>query len=230
MKTDEGVTELADRDFDAIEAAVMETTRGRWFLQEFARRNRSADTEMLLEAIARLERAIPVDAAAPKPAGEETANAEIAATDDVAEAAPDGAGAAANAFDTIHNQLSALVAERKRAAEPVAEAPLADEPVEEHQPARQSPEELAAIETVVVVESDEEAGLDAEDVEFVEFEDEQPQIATTAEPEAALEIATETASDWQDEFDTGYRPRPDATMADLDRLSRADSAALFCIS
>lgn len=44
-------------DFAAIETAVMETARGRWFLAEYARRNRSADTEMVLEAIARLESA-----------------------------------------------------------------------------------------------------------------------------------------------------------------------------
>jgi hypothetical protein len=44
----------ADADYDTLCAAVMETARGRWFLQEFARRNRHADTERLLEAIARL--------------------------------------------------------------------------------------------------------------------------------------------------------------------------------
>lgn len=42
-------------DYEAIEAAVMETARGRWFLMEFARRNRTADTRVLLEALARLE-------------------------------------------------------------------------------------------------------------------------------------------------------------------------------
>ena len=38
-------------DYEAIEAAVQESPRGRWFLGEFARRNRAADTLMLLEAI-----------------------------------------------------------------------------------------------------------------------------------------------------------------------------------
>ena len=32
--------------------------RGRWFLAEFARRNRSAETDLLLEAIARIEKAV----------------------------------------------------------------------------------------------------------------------------------------------------------------------------
>ena len=39
----------------------METERGRWFLKEFARRNRTADTEILLDAIARLEHAVAGD-------------------------------------------------------------------------------------------------------------------------------------------------------------------------
>lgn len=42
-------------DYDLIEAAVMDTARGRWFLAEFLRRHRSADTVLLLEAIERLE-------------------------------------------------------------------------------------------------------------------------------------------------------------------------------
>jgi chemotaxis regulatin CheY-phosphate phosphatase CheZ len=40
-------------DYDAIFAAVMETVRGRWFLTEYASRNRNADTELILAAIAR---------------------------------------------------------------------------------------------------------------------------------------------------------------------------------
>src|SRR5437588_4494314 len=48
---------LSEADFDLIEAAVMETSRGRWFLAEYAKRNRHADTTMLLAAIERLEAA-----------------------------------------------------------------------------------------------------------------------------------------------------------------------------
>ena len=43
----------APDDFDAIESAVMETPRGRWFLAEFARRTRAAETDRLLDAIER---------------------------------------------------------------------------------------------------------------------------------------------------------------------------------
>jgi cell division septum initiation protein DivIVA len=48
-------TGIVPEDYERIEAAVMETARGRWFLMEFARRQRSAETATLLEAIARLE-------------------------------------------------------------------------------------------------------------------------------------------------------------------------------
>ena len=49
---------MSDTDYEAIEAAVVETHRGRWFLAEYARRNRQADTTMLLSAIERLEAAV----------------------------------------------------------------------------------------------------------------------------------------------------------------------------
>src|SRR5882757_912058 len=45
-------------DYDAICATMMESARGRWFLDEFARRNRNADTTLVLAAIERVETAI----------------------------------------------------------------------------------------------------------------------------------------------------------------------------
>lgn len=48
----------SEADYEAIEIAVMETHRGRWFLSEYARRNRQADTEMLLSALSRIERSV----------------------------------------------------------------------------------------------------------------------------------------------------------------------------
>jgi chemotaxis protein CheZ len=44
-----------DADYAAIHAAVLETERGRWFLAEYARRNRNADTALILAAIDRVE-------------------------------------------------------------------------------------------------------------------------------------------------------------------------------
>lgn len=49
---------IETENFDAIEKAVRETERGRWFLDEFARRNRQSNTEMLLDSIAKLEGAV----------------------------------------------------------------------------------------------------------------------------------------------------------------------------
>jgi hypothetical protein len=50
--------ESAGRDYDAVEAAVMETECGRWFLSEFRRRNRGADTQTVLLAVRSLEKRI----------------------------------------------------------------------------------------------------------------------------------------------------------------------------
>jgi len=45
----------SEADYDAIREAFMETSRGRWFLGEYAKRNRNADTTMVLDAVARIE-------------------------------------------------------------------------------------------------------------------------------------------------------------------------------
>jgi hypothetical protein len=45
----------SEEDYAAISEAFMETSRGRWFLAEFAKRNRNADTRLVLDAVARLE-------------------------------------------------------------------------------------------------------------------------------------------------------------------------------
>jgi hypothetical protein len=52
-------TSLDDEEsYETIERAVMETARGRWFLAEFALRNRQSETVTLLNSISRLERVI----------------------------------------------------------------------------------------------------------------------------------------------------------------------------
>ena len=55
MSENTAVDTIAGLDYEEIEAAVMETARGRWFLTEFARRQRGTDTRILLDAIRRLE-------------------------------------------------------------------------------------------------------------------------------------------------------------------------------
>ena len=48
----------SDEDYEAINQAFMETSRGRWFLGEYAKRNRNADTRMVLDAVARIEESL----------------------------------------------------------------------------------------------------------------------------------------------------------------------------
>jgi hypothetical protein len=64
-----------EADYDAISAAFMETSRGRWFLSEYAKRNRNADTRMVLDAVARIEQNL----AAQKDAAPEHALADVLA-------------------------------------------------------------------------------------------------------------------------------------------------------
>ncbi|MCB1477376.1 MAG: protein phosphatase CheZ [Tepidamorphaceae bacterium] len=49
---------ISEDEYAAIEAAVMETARGRWFLAEYTRRNRNSDTKLVLDAVSRLEGAL----------------------------------------------------------------------------------------------------------------------------------------------------------------------------
>ena len=46
----------AESDYDDIEAAILDTANGRWFLEEYVKRNRRADTYRLVAAIEGLER------------------------------------------------------------------------------------------------------------------------------------------------------------------------------
>jgi hypothetical protein len=47
-----------EADYEAIREAFMETARGRWFLGEYAKRNRNADTRMVLDRMARIEQTL----------------------------------------------------------------------------------------------------------------------------------------------------------------------------
>jgi hypothetical protein len=104
-----------EADYDAISAAFMETSRGRWFLSEYAKRNRNADTRMVLDAVARIEQNI----AAQKDAGPEHALTEALAAirQTVDEARASALGGIAldeslapirNAAQVIHETLSRL--------------------------------------------------------------------------------------------------------------------------
>src|SRR4030081_3668977 len=85
----------SEQDYDAISEAFMETTRGRWFLGEYAKRNRNADTRMVLDAVARIEQSL----AAQKQPPPETGLAEALAA--ITGALAEARGAAAAAFDKL---------------------------------------------------------------------------------------------------------------------------------
>lgn len=59
----------SEEDYDAISEAFMETSRGRWFLGEYAKRNRNADTSMVLDAVARIEESIAAQRQPPAESG-----------------------------------------------------------------------------------------------------------------------------------------------------------------
>ena len=58
MSMVQGAQAFPGLDYEVLESAVMESSRGRWFLEEFSRRHRSADTKMLLDAIGKLENVV----------------------------------------------------------------------------------------------------------------------------------------------------------------------------
>src|ERR1700686_2757489 len=61
-----------EEDYEAISHAFMETSRGRWFLGEYAKRNRNADTRMVLDAVARIEQTVTAQKQAAEQAAAET--------------------------------------------------------------------------------------------------------------------------------------------------------------
>jgi hypothetical protein len=64
-----------NESFESLEAAVLETQRGRWFLEEYARRQRSAETLAILEILKKLEGSITNTSFLPPPKGAEPAPA-----------------------------------------------------------------------------------------------------------------------------------------------------------
>ncbi|MCZ8315165.1 hypothetical protein [Phreatobacter sp.] len=104
---------LVEADYEAIEQAVMETARGRWFLAEYARRNRHADTGAVLDAIGRLEGAMSA-----RPSGDlervrldirEMAHAIARTKAEIAAIKPEGATTQAGHFEDASVELDAIV-------------------------------------------------------------------------------------------------------------------------
>lgn len=92
----------SEQDYDAISQALMETSRGRWFLGEYAIRNRNADTRMVLDAVTRIEETLTAqNRAAPDTGLHETLAAVRRAVDDAQ-------AALGAAFDLIRARIAQL--------------------------------------------------------------------------------------------------------------------------
>ena len=87
----------SEEDYEAISQAFMETSRGRWFLGEFAKRNRNADTRMVLDAVARIEENLAAQREPPPPPDNGLAEARAA----IRNAVDDARGASAAALDGL---------------------------------------------------------------------------------------------------------------------------------
>jgi hypothetical protein len=96
-----------EEDYAAIHQAFMETSRGRWFLGEYAKRNRNADTRLVLDAVARIEQNL-------------TAQKEAAAEADLMEALAAIREAVGEAQAAVNAGLDALAFDERLA--PVARA------------------------------------------------------------------------------------------------------------
>src|ERR1700722_11273098 len=90
----------SEEDYEAISQAFMETSRGRWFLGEYAKRNRNADTRMVLDAVERIEQTI---AAERQPAAEDRLPEALAAIRLAVEQAQAAAAAAVESLASAEN-------------------------------------------------------------------------------------------------------------------------------
>jgi hypothetical protein len=104
-----------EEDYAAISEAFMETSRGRWFLTEYAKRNRNADTRMVLDAVARIEQSLAAQKEETLAAQREGLAAQQQATDSAA--AKSAAAAAAAAAEAADNHLKAALAAIRAAVE-----------------------------------------------------------------------------------------------------------------
>lgn len=111
----------ADDDYTALSTALEASERGRAFLAEYARRNRSADTEKVLTAIARLEAQMRADAAGIQHMHEELRTLLAAirlARPDIDGGEPqDKTAMLSELVDLLERRIDGLV-EAKRAIEP----------------------------------------------------------------------------------------------------------------
>jgi hypothetical protein len=107
-----------EEDYAAIAEAFMETSRGRWFLTEYAKRNRNADTHMVLDAVARIEQSLAAQR-------EETLEREASLQREEglsAQQAAEAVAAAAAAQERLTEALAAIRSSVEAAEESAVEA------------------------------------------------------------------------------------------------------------
>jgi hypothetical protein len=130
---------LDDAEYQALCDTLAESARGRAFLAEYARRNRHADTEQLLTAIARIEARLRTDASAVQRLRDDLRVLLIAirlARPEIDAAAPAvKVDRLAKLLDLLEHRIDAM-SETK----PVALFPAADEPPVAHLAVVQPPE------------------------------------------------------------------------------------------
>ncbi len=120
---------LKEADYEAIEAAVMETERGRWFLAKYTQRNRNSDTTVLLDAIGKLERSMLENRPAPVSADVDQVRfdlvemaAAIAQTKrEIASLKPDGSDDD-DSINAATEELDAIVTATETATQEILEA------------------------------------------------------------------------------------------------------------
>jgi hypothetical protein len=114
--------------YDTLLAALSDTARGRAFLAEYARRNRAADTDTLLAALARLETHIAREGAQAERVRDDLRMLLIAirlARPEIEAAEPAArAGKLGKLLDMLDGRIAAIAGETSAAA---AEAPVARE-------------------------------------------------------------------------------------------------------
>jgi hypothetical protein len=141
----EGMTE---EDYDAIHAAVVETVRGRWFLAEYARRNRVEEVQEMLAAIGRLETIVTGQRALPPPVDAAPHTRLLAQrADEIATRLGDiiedlrESGADAYLCDDLETQARALAGLPKGSASDAVQAPPPRAIAAEAKPALEAPKE-----------------------------------------------------------------------------------------
>src|SRR3974390_3374917 len=93
----------SEEDYEAIREAFMETARGRWFLDEYGKRNRNADTSVVLDAVARIEQTLAEQKKPPPPV---VVDRLPAALNSIRSAVERAQGAATNAVDGLRLEES----------------------------------------------------------------------------------------------------------------------------